>query len=137
MNKVFQNILFAKKVTTKPCRSSRSQIFFKIVALKKHLCWSLFLIKLEVFSCEYGEMFKNSFFYRTPLVAASGHDQTIRIICLQFFLIKPCTYGGSHGKKRRLLQISSRLQRLFETDASLNHCWRFCFLFWLLSLLSC
>ena len=36
------------------CRSSRSQMFFKIGALKnfanfkgKHLCWSLFLIKLQ------------------------------------------------------------------------------------------
>ena len=40
------------------CRSSRSQMFFKIGALKnfaiftgKHLCWSLFLIKLQAFTC--------------------------------------------------------------------------------------
>ena len=40
------------------CRSSRSQMFFKIDVLKnfiiftgKHLCWSLFLIKLQAFSC--------------------------------------------------------------------------------------
>ena len=53
---------------------------------EKHLCWSLFLIKLQtwrpttlskktltqVFSCEYCETFQNSFFYRTPLMAASG-----------------------------------------------------------------
>ena len=37
---------------------------------------SLFLLYLketptQVFSCEYCEIFKNSFFYRTPLVAAS------------------------------------------------------------------
>ena len=45
----------------------------------KHLCWSLFLITLQafrsqkqVFSCEYCEIFKNNFFYRTPLVTASG-----------------------------------------------------------------
>ena len=53
-------------------------MFFKIGALKnfailpgKHLCWSLFLRKLQetptqVFSCEYWEIFKNSFFYRKP-----------------------------------------------------------------------
>ena len=42
------------------CRSSRSQLFFKIGALKnlaiftqKHLCWSLFLIKLQAWRCYY------------------------------------------------------------------------------------
>ena len=57
-------------------RSSRSQTFFKIGVLKnfanftgKHLCWSLLLIKL--FSCEFFELFKSIFFYRTPPVAAS------------------------------------------------------------------
>ena len=51
-------------------------MFFKIVVLKtfaivKHLCWSLFLIKLkkeapaQVFSYEHCEIFKNSFHYRT------------------------------------------------------------------------
>ena len=48
-------------------------MFFKIVVLKnfanftgKHLCWSLFLIKLQahrqVFSCEICEICKNIFF---------------------------------------------------------------------------
>ena len=52
-------------------------MFFKIVVLKniatvKHLCWSLFLIKLkkeeaptQVFSYEYSEIFQNGFLYRT------------------------------------------------------------------------
>ena len=66
-------------------RCSRLQIFFKIGVLKnftkfsgKHLCWSLFLIKLQAFrratllkrdfqhrcfSCEVWEYFKNAFFY--------------------------------------------------------------------------
>ena len=67
--------------------NSRSQMFFKIgvfmnfsIFTGKHLCWSLFLIKLQafkketpaqVFSCEYCEIFKNTFFNRTPPVAAS------------------------------------------------------------------
>ena len=50
----------------------------------KYLCWSLFLIKLQrpatvlketstqVFFCKYCEIFKNSFFYRPLLVAASA-----------------------------------------------------------------
>ena len=48
-------------------RNSRSQMFFKIGDFKyfanfaeKHLCWCLFLIKLQ------------SFFYKTASVAASG-----------------------------------------------------------------
>ena len=61
-------------------RTSRLQMLFTIGVLKnfailtgKHLCWSLFLLKLQaiqVFSWECCEIFTNSFFYRTPLVAA-------------------------------------------------------------------
>ena len=45
-----------KKLSEKRCRSSRVQMFFKLGVLAdfaiftgKHLCWSLFLIKLKVF----------------------------------------------------------------------------------------
>ena len=79
------------------CRCSCSQPFFKIGVLKnfaifkeKHLCWSLFVIKLQawrpapllkrasnkVFSCEYCENFKNGFFCRTPLLAVSECDSS-------------------------------------------------------------
>ena len=71
--------------------SSRSQIFFQGVVLKsyaiftgKHLRWSPFLIKfqsfrpatlkvtpMKVFYCDYCKIFKNSFFHRTPPLAAS------------------------------------------------------------------
>ena len=78
--------------------SNRSEIFqkthvlVKIVVLKnfsiftgKHLCWSLFLMKSHrpvtllkerfqhVFSCEYGEVFKNCFFHRTPTLESLSH----------------------------------------------------------------
>ena len=77
------------KTVVQRCSSSRSQMFFIISVLKnlaifigKHLCWNLFLTKLrtdllkrktptQVFSYEYCEIFKNSFFYRTSPVAAS------------------------------------------------------------------
>ena len=43
----------------------------------KHLCQSFFFFKKEtlaqVFSSEFCEIFKNTFFYRTPPVAASDH----------------------------------------------------------------
>ena len=73
-------------------RSSRPVVFCEKGVLKnfakfieKQLCHSLFLIKLQtetcnfikketlaqVFSCEFCEISKNSFFHRTPLVAAS------------------------------------------------------------------
>ena len=56
------------------------QMFFEIGVLKnfaifrgKHLCWSVFLIKLQAcnFPVNIAKNFKNSFFYKTPLVAAS------------------------------------------------------------------
>ena len=72
-------------------RSSCWQVFFKVGILKnfiifteKHLCRSLFFINYrlqvttltksnsyKVFSCEYCQIFKNSSFYRTPVMAAS------------------------------------------------------------------
>ena len=82
-------------------RSSISQMFFKIGALKnfanfigKHQCKSIFLINLQslntcnvvketptqVFSCEICEVFKNTCFYRTPPVAASEQTQDIPVV---------------------------------------------------------
>ena len=73
-------------------------MFFEIGSLKyfaiftgKHLGWGLFLIKLWAFkpatflkgdsntgvSCGYCKNFKNSFFYRTSLVAASDSPTTV------------------------------------------------------------
>ena len=80
-------------------------MFFKIGVLKnfatltgKHLCWSLFLIKLlyccnfikketpiQVFSCEYCEIFGSSFFYRTPPVDASDYNSMVRITRIYLF----------------------------------------------------
>ena len=56
---------------------------------------SLFLIKLQaffikketltqVFSCEFSEIFKNSFFHRTPLVAASEYHVTFSVLILAY-----------------------------------------------------
>ena len=82
--------MLKEAVTT---RSSRSQMLFKIgifenfaIFTGKYPCWSLFKIKLQAwkpatllkrtltqsFSCEYCEIFKNSFFHRTSQVAASA-----------------------------------------------------------------
>ena len=73
-------------------RSSRPEVFCKKGVLKKfakfsgkHLCQSLFFNKVaggacnfikketlaQVFSCEFCKISKNTFFYRTPPVAAS------------------------------------------------------------------
>ena len=46
----------------------------------KHLCWSLFLIKMQAirpFKAKDSENFKNSSFYRTPLVVSSECGSTI------------------------------------------------------------
>ena len=65
------------------CRSSRSQMFLKIGVFKNFPIFTRKTIVLEslfnkvagllVFSCEYCETFKSSFFYRTPPVTASAH----------------------------------------------------------------
>ena len=50
----------------------------------KHLCWGLYLIKYFLkgdsnkgVSCGYFKIFKNNFFYGTPLVAASDSPTTV------------------------------------------------------------
>ena len=100
--KIYKNTFFTEPVWTAASisysyhihlRSSRLQRFFKIGVRKnfailtgKHLRWCLFLIKLldlrptillkrdstQMFSYKYWEILKNSFFHRTPLVAASN-----------------------------------------------------------------
>ena len=64
-------------------RSSRLQMFFKKGVLKnfanfigKHLCRSLFLLKLQTLRLE---IFKNTFPYRIPPVAASEANQLEKI----------------------------------------------------------
>ena len=78
-------------------RSSRPEVFFKKVLLKfsqnsqENTCARVsFLIKLQasacnflkkealaqVFSCEFWEIFKNTYSYRTPLMAASEHTSS-------------------------------------------------------------
>ena len=54
----------------------------------KYLCWNLFFNKLylkktptQVFFCEYCKIFKNNFFYRTPLAAASAPGVIQMQIC--------------------------------------------------------
>ena len=73
----------------------------------KHLCQSLFFNKVadaacnfikketlaQVFSCEFCEISKNTFFYRTPLVAAS-ENEIPALNSLKSFEFKPKTIIG-------------------------------------------
>ena len=106
---VLQFLSFSKYVECKVpciCRSSRSEVFCKKGVLRnfakfteKHLCQSLFFNKVadwglallkkitlaQVFSCEFCQISKNTFSYKTPPpVTASGFD---RAQCY-------CDYGG-------------------------------------------
>ena len=65
----------------------------------KHLCWSLCLIKLQALRrFKISELFKNTFSYRTTLVAASGVNSFL--LCL----INPIQdRGGGGGQKGPLL----------------------------------
>ena len=77
---------YFKLKITPICRSSCLRMFFKIGVLKnfanfslKYLCWSLFLIKLkrdsnEIVFCEICKIFKSTFYYKIPLVAASWYE---------------------------------------------------------------
>ena len=70
-------------------RSSRSQMFFKIVVQRPAT-----LLKRDSItgvSCEYSKIFKNSFLYRTPPMAASKvgtamtHKNVIKVTFVDFF----------------------------------------------------
>ena len=65
-------------------RSRRSLMFFKIGALKNFEGLELYYKETpaQVFPCEYYEIFKNNFFYRTPPVAASVHRMLLRMFYL-------------------------------------------------------
>ena len=57
-------------------RCSVKKVFLKNFTrfTRKQLCWRLFILKKtasQVFSCEFYDIFKNTFFNRTPPVAAS------------------------------------------------------------------
>ena len=72
----------------------------------KHLCQRLFLNKVaglrpmacnfikkslaQVFSCEFCEISKNTFFHRTPLVAASERCRSFSYFLLQVFCSQFC-----------------------------------------------
>ena len=69
------------------CRSSCPEVFCKKGVLKnfkkfagKHLCTCTFIKKetlTQMFSCEFCEIFKNTIFYKTPLVTASVFDPLV------------------------------------------------------------
>ena len=74
-------------------KSSRPKVFCKMNVLKnfakftgKHLRQGLFFNKVEketmaqMFSCEFCKVFKNTYFYRTSLVAASEYP-TDKNVC--------------------------------------------------------
>ena len=62
------------------CRSSRPEVICKKGIFKNftNFLRPETLLKKETlkqaFSCEFCEFFKNTYFYRTPLVAGSGHE---------------------------------------------------------------
>ena len=99
-------------------RSSRPEVFCKKGVLRnftkftgKHLCQSLFFNKVagqacnfikketlaQVFSCEFCEISKNTFFYRTPLVAASESSKH-KILTIHFYLLLFWMEFGRHLK---------------------------------------
>ena len=102
-NKVADPLASKRVVYFGLLRSSRPEVFCREGVLRnfakftgKHLCESLFFNKIaglgkketltQVFFCEFCEISKNTFFYRTPLVAAS--------VCSSLF----CISRGKNSK---------------------------------------
>ena len=88
--------------------SSHLQLFFKMAVLKhlaiftgKHLRWNLLLINeasTQVFSCEYCEIFKSSFLYRTTLVAASGDvSKIVKSAGMKINCLNPASVNGCNA----------------------------------------
>ena len=70
-------------------RSSVKQVFLEISlnSQEKVCARASFLINLQVFSCEFCEISKDTFFYRTPLVAASKSSRVLNSINNLFGLL--------------------------------------------------
>ena len=89
-------------------KSSHSQLLFKIGVLKhfaifteKNLCWNLLLMSetpTQVFSCEYCEIFKSIFLYKTTLMAASGDvSKTVKSDGMKINCLNPASVNGCNA----------------------------------------
>ena len=92
LNSFFSNIVKNLKIPQN--RSSRQEVFCKKGVPRnfakfagKHLCQSFFFNKVaalrllaHMFSCEFSEISKNTFSYRTPPVAASVRTQILILL---------------------------------------------------------
>ena len=94
-------------------RSGGSQMFFNIGILEnfsiftgKHMCWSLFLISCRPIKKRCFPV--NSFFQKTPLVAASVLYVTFFLLCNRLFWAKPFQLD-----LRRKCYRSSQLMLIF------------------------
>ena len=114
MKKVFLNISqnsqentcarvsFLIKLQARPCNFSKKETL------------------AQVFSCEFCEISKNTFFYRTPLVAASGRSEDMKILSIninyfhRFFVVFFYIYLLQiiSKKKSSSLQINQVLSQL-------------------------
>ena len=103
-------------------RSSRPELFCKKGVLRnfakftgKHLCQSLFFNKetlAQVFSCEFCEISKNTFFYRTPLVAASAcMKNNFACCCCWLHLVVNYYYLKKFLRKENGSRIKEWLQK--------------------------
>ena len=68
---IYKTLIKLIRYCLRPVNSSSClQMFFRKGVLE-NVSFSVKKTPTQVFSCEFGKIFKNSFFYRTPLVTAS------------------------------------------------------------------
>ena len=101
-------------------RSSRLQMLFKtgdlensVKLIKKHLC---FLWNLGV-SYEFSGIFKNTLFYKTPLVASSGNDK--QNFSLRLFIWE----AGRNKKQGETIFVPPLYEDFFNRDVSTRQDW--------------
>ena len=96
----------------------------------KHLCWSLFLKKLQsltwnftrketlaqVFSCDFFEILKRTFFYKTPL-----SDCFCYSVVFSTFRVSQLTYNRSnHQIMFRRMRVSKKYKNEVEQHFTIN-----------------
>ena len=98
--------------------------FFKNVALfpEKHLCWILFLISCrsapkQVFSCEYCEIFKKSFFTEHLLpdcYCLTSTQYSVMMDSLSYQIKNLMRLGSKNVTQSLLFLIGSEIENLFK-----------------------
>ena len=159
-NVFIQSILWTRPCNSEPLKQSKSshlKMFFKRVSRKnftmftgKRMCWGLFAINLWAFksatflkrdyntgfSCGYCELFKCSFFYNAPPMAACDSPTIVQqshLGCLFFDFVPPRAFNFDQKITQNVAQIIIYYHFTKQFHSCLNWlitCFQFRNMFW-------